>query len=102
MRIPANEQETVIQISRDGNEANVWTSDVTMMTRLDKLVRRSPENYRLRDEGHSRIGGELVNKEYTITDKSLISFRPAKVKRDLSDEQRAEIANHLRRGRNSL
>ena len=31
MNVPIYEQETVIQISRDSDKMNIWTSDSTMM-----------------------------------------------------------------------
>lgn len=37
MNCPAEEQETVIVIDRVSGIASIWTSDVTMMTKLNKL-----------------------------------------------------------------
>lgn len=38
MSIPVNEQETVVQFSRDSDVCSIWTSDTTIMTKLDKLA----------------------------------------------------------------
>lgn len=38
MSVAVAEQETVICISRDSEECTVYTSDSTMMTKLDKLA----------------------------------------------------------------
>lgn len=87
MSIPVNEQETVIQISRDSNEANIWTSDTTMMTKLDSFCSES-DSWRLTSTG--RINGEIVNKEY-VSDKALISFRKNRNKTTpLTEEQKAQ------------
>lgn len=40
-RIPVNEQETTIQFNRDESIVNIWTSDSTVMTKLDKLANDS-------------------------------------------------------------
>lgn len=39
MSVAVAEQETVICISRDSEECTVYTSDSTMMTKLDKLAK---------------------------------------------------------------
>lgn len=43
MGIPVTEQETTVSFSRDSDTASVWTSDSTVMTKLDKLVESNPE-----------------------------------------------------------
>lgn len=92
MSIPVNEQENVIQISRDSNEAHIWTSDTTMMTKLDSFCSES-DSWRLTSTG--RINGEIVNKEY-VSDKALISFRKNRNKTTpLTEEQKEELRNRL-------
>ena len=61
MNVPIYEQETVIQISRDSDKMNIWTSDSTMMTRLDKLCEKSN---RWVCTSVGKIDGDVVNKEY--------------------------------------
>lgn len=39
-----SEQETVIQFSRDGETMNIYTSDSTVMTKLDKIYKRKREH----------------------------------------------------------
>lgn len=90
------EQETTIQISRAGEEALVWTSDRTMMTRLDRLCRKSGK-YSLVDTGKSH--GETVSKTYRVHDKRLVSFRADVVKRGMTDEQRAALSERMRAAR---
>lgn len=38
MGIGTDEQETVVQFNRNGKTATIYTSDSTVMTKLDKLV----------------------------------------------------------------
>lgn len=98
--VPPNEQETIISFSRDGSSADVWTSDTTMMTKLDKRCIESPNEYKCVEVGKS-LDGLLTNKRYTIKNKKLVSFRSATVKREMTEEQRAKAAERLRQARQS-
>ena len=85
--IPSAEQETTISYCRTEPGAEIWTNDRTVMTKLDKLAKESPEFYKLKETGRTR-SGQLLYKVYTMTDKSMISFRSKKVTRELTEEQR--------------
>lgn len=78
--LPIAEQETTISYSREFTYAEVWTSDRTVMTKLDRLCKNFPENYQCTDIGKS-LSGELISKTYRIKDKGLISFRSARTSR---------------------
>lgn len=93
---PIEEQETTISFSRTDQGASIWTSDSTMITKLDKLCARS-ENYTSKEERTK--SGELIAKEYTIKDKSLIRFIPGK--RILSDAQKEKMAARMRNIKNT-
>ena len=87
MNIPIYEQETVIQISRDSDKMEIWTSDSTMMTRLDKLCEKSN---RWVCTSVGKIEGDVVNKEY-VADKVLLSLIPNTRKmKPLTEEQKAQ------------
>lgn len=90
--VPTNEQETIINFGRSEQGCVIWTSDTTMMTKLDKMVNKSA-HYSLIKEG--KVDGDVVNKEYKIDNKNLISFRSQPVSRTYTDEQRAEIADRF-------
>ena len=92
------EQETTISFSRTDSGAEIWTSDRTTMTKLDRLCSESPEYWKCK-KVENFLDGSLANKVYTVTDKSLISFRSKKVKRELTDEQRAEMAERFKRAK---
>ena len=87
------EMETTINFSRTGAHAEVWTSDTTMYTKLDKLCKENPAMYSCTEEARNRHG-ELLSKTYRIADKSMLSFRSKKV--SLTEEQKAERARRLR------
>lgn len=86
MGIPTNERETVVQYDRNGETMTVYTTDSTQITRLDKIYQRHKEH---------KQAGEVVAVEYVV-DKKLLSYRSRRVKRTLSDEQRAEMVARLK------
>lgn len=96
MGIPVTEQETTVSFSRDSDTASVWTSDSTVMTKLDKLVESNPECWQLTRT--DKVGKDIVGKEYT-TKKKLISFRSKVTERTLTEEQRQASAERLRLAR---
>lgn len=91
--ISLNEQETTINFSRTEETVDIWTSDTTMMTKLDRLCEIAPETYKKTKE-HKSEEGRLLSKEYQITDKTLLSFRT--VKRVLTDEQKEKQRERMR------
>lgn len=98
--VSPSEQETIISYSRDDKTAEVWTSDTTVMTRLDKMCVKAPQNYQCIEVGKT-LDGLLTNKKYKIADKKLVSFRTEIGTRNMSDEHRAKVAEHMRNYRKS-
>ena len=101
MGVLIEEQETTINYARNYDWATVWTSDTTVMTKLDKLCEKS-DSYVLVGTGKSILDGEVVSKTYKVKDKSLISFRVKKMERgskQMTEEQRQAMAEHLARAR---
>lgn len=93
------EQETVINYQRDDKAATIWTSDRTIMTKLDRLCKESSEYYSL-DKVEKDKDGDVVGKFYKLTDKKMISFRGKKTTRVLTDEQRDAMRERLSQARN--
>lgn len=87
------EQETIIRIDRISDTAEIYTSDSRYMTKFDRLVENSAEWEFVRQE---TCEGDVCGKFYKCS-ANLISFRSKTVKLDLTDEQRAAIAERLRR-----
>ena len=83
-----DEQETTISFSRADAGAKIWTSDRTLITKLDKQVAKS-DYYSSKEQKDK--DGNLIAKEYYIKDKSLISFRTNKLV--LTDEQKRQRAS---------
>lgn len=90
MSVMLSEQETTINFYRDAQFADIYTSDTTVMTRLDKLA-ENPEcpDWQLVRVEKSR-DGEIVGKCYR-TKKRLVSFRSAIVERIMSEEEKEEL-----------
>jgi uncharacterized protein (DUF2384 family) len=84
------EQETVISFSRDSNVASLWTSDRTIINKLDKLVINNPKDYILKHIGLSMNNGEVLCKEYYLP-KTLITLRKRKAERTVTEEQREKM-----------
>ena len=101
MRVAHEEQETVINFPRREKFATVWTSDTTIMTKLDGLCEKS-DQYTLVETGKSILGGEIISKTYRVEDKTLISFRAKKMEREakpMTDEQRLAMIERLKKAR---
>lgn len=86
--LSVSEQETNVTFMRDEEFAKIYTSDSTMITKLDKLCRESPKMYKLDYE-------TPVGKGYICKDKGLISFRSKK--RELTDEQKEAAGERMRK-----
>jgi len=93
MGIGTDEQETVVQFNRNGKTATIYTSDSTIMTKLDKLVGNG--YYSVQREVKNE-DGLVVAKFYSLLDKSLVSFRSSKTTRVLTDEQRKAMGERFK------
>lgn len=97
MGIPREEQETTINFTRCEQGFNIMTSDTTMINKLDKLCKIAPEYYSLLGVG--RIDGVIVDKEYIVTDKSLLTFRKGKRHIEMSEEEKKDLVSRMQAGR---
>ena len=87
MRTPMSEQETIIRWYRGDEEATIYTSDYTMMTRFDKFVESG--DWGLDTENYS--GQDIVSKEYKAP-KNLVFGRSKQVeKRPLTEEEKETL-----------
>lgn len=88
-------QETTVSFMRDSDLCKVYTSDSTVMTKLDKLAESDKAPlWKLKKE-HRLQSGELVGKTYE-THKRLISFRADITTRKLTDEQKEAAAERMK------
>ena len=95
MGLSVQEQETTVSFFRDSDICTVYTSDTTIMTKLDKFVESEGAPFwKLKEEYHMR-SGELVGKLYE-TNKKLISFRKDIVTREMTDDQKRASAERMK------
>ena len=85
------EQETHINWSRGDARAKIYTSDVTTMTRLDKLAAAENTEWSL-DKEYREKDGSITGKFYSCP-VEFISFRSKRVV--LSEEQKQAMSQRL-------
>jgi hypothetical protein len=90
MSFTAAERETVITFSDEGDTAAVWTAQRPIITKLKKNAGAT-----LIEEGKFE-GTAWARFEIAA---GLISFRSTRVKRELTDEQRAALGKRLQLAR---
>ena len=97
--ISTDEQETVIIFGRNGDMASVETTDSTVLTKLKKCADTSPDEWVLTNVTTSPFESDSTK----ITSicfkcpKKLVSLRlKSTAPRELTDEERAEIAERMR------
>ena len=93
MSLTIDEQETHISFSRGDERAEIYTSDTTMMTKLNKLIELPGTEWRLEQE--TRLAsGELIGKIYSCP-VGFISFRTKKTTRVFTEEEKRAIGERL-------
>lgn len=91
MGLSIEEQEIHINASRDEEFATAYCSDSTWITKMDKLVAKSPELFEV-------IAENDVSKTYRFP-KRLLSVRSTIIQREYTDEQRQAMADRLKAAR---
>ena len=91
MALSIEEQELCINAMRDEDFATAYCSDRTWITKMDKLVAKSPDLFEV-------IAETEFGKTYKFP-KRLLSVRSSIVTRDMSDEQKQLAAERLRNAR---
>lgn len=94
MGLPIEEQETVINFSRDEERATVYTSDSTMITKLNKLISTEGTEWQL-DEIIKDKRGEEVARTYSCP-KKLVSYRARSMTRELTEEERKAKSDRMK------
>lgn len=97
MNITRLEQETIVNFNAAEDTASVYTADPVYMRKLDKLCEQFPDTYKFMEELSAKRCKE--SKTYSMP-KRLVKFRPP-ITREISEEQRAALAERLRKARES-
>ena len=97
--ISTDEQETVIIFGRNGDMASVETTDSTVLTKLKKCADTSPDEWVLTNVTTSPFESDptKITSICFKCPKKLVSLRlKSATPRELTDEERAEIAERMR------
>ena len=92
MPLSIEEQEVCINAMRDEDFATAYCSDRTWITKMDKLVEKSPDLFKV-------ISETDYGKTYKFP-KRLISIRSTIVTREMTEEQKQLAAERMRNLRN--
>ena len=88
MSLSIEEQELHISAGRDEEYAEAYCSDSTWITKMDKLVAKSPELFTV-------VRQDDISKTYRFP-KKLLSIRSSFITREYTDEQRQAMADRLK------
>jgi hypothetical protein len=91
MALSIEEQELCINAMRDENFAIAYCSDKTWITKMDKLVEKSPDLFKVVSETD-------CGKTYKFP-KRLLSIRSSIITREMTDEQKQLAAERLKLAR---
>ena len=83
------EQEISINATRTDDTATIYCSDSTWITKMDKLVEKSPTLFKV-------IRDDEFGKTYSFP-KRLISIRSSIIKREYTEEQRKAMGERIRK-----
>lgn len=91
------EQETTISIRRDSDLAYIETTDQTMFTKLKKRVNENPEEWTIADVTTASGGNpNIITSAVFTCPKRYVSFRTKTTSREMTDEERQQVAERFR------
>ena len=102
--VSTDEQETIIVFNRNNDTASVETTDSTVLTKLKRYATTNPDEWSLTyvTAGRSESDPMKITSICFKCPKKLISLRSkATAPRELTEEERAEIAERMRNVRAS-
>ena len=102
--VSTDEQETVIAFSRNDDTASVETTDSTVLTKLKRYAATNPDEWVLTNvtTGQNESDPMKITSICFKCPKKLISLRSkSTAPRELTEEERAEIAERMRNVRAS-
>lgn len=97
--VSTDEQETVIVFSRNSDTASVETTDSTVLTKLKRYAAANPDEWALKNvtTGQNESDPTKITSICFECPKKLISLRSkSAAPRELTEEERAEIAERMR------
>lgn len=101
MQIPMDEQETTINLMRTDNYFTLYTSDITMIRKIDKMLAKKDCEWKLLKEEHLKETGEVVAKIYEAPLEAL-KLLPKKRTRTMSESSRNALKHRAQKMRDVL
>ena len=95
--VSADEQETTINFSRTDKEAELYTNDNTVLTKIKNMFNNDDCEWKLKNVVKDKNGN--VVGVFFIVPKKLISLRAKTMKSGLTDEQKRAAAERLKKSR---
>lgn len=87
------EQEVIINFNAEDETATIYTANPVWIRKMDKLVEQNPEQFEMYRQ--EKLDGRIISKAYKFP-KRFVSIRSKDVKRELTEEQRAAMAERLK------
>ncbi len=103
--VSTDEQETVIVFGRNSDTASVETTDSTVLTKLKRYAASNPDEWALKNvtTGQNESDPTKITSICFKCPKKLVSLRSKSTSpRELTEEERAEIAERMRNVRAGL
>ena len=97
--VSTDEQETVVVFSRNSDTASVETTDSTVLTKLKRYAASNPDEWSLTNvtTGQNESDPMKITSICFKCPKKLVSLRSKSTSpRELTEEERAEIAERMR------
>ena len=102
--VSTDEQETIIVFSRNNDTASVETTDSTVLTKLKRYATTNPDEWVLTNvtTGQDESDPKKITSICVECPKKLVSLRSkSTAPRELTEDERAEIAERMRNVRTS-
>lgn len=95
--VSADEQETTISFGRTDKEAELYTNDNTVLTKIKNMFNNDDCEWKLKNVVKDQNGN--VVGVFFVVPKKLISLRAKTMKSNLTDEQKQAAAERLKKAR---
>ncbi len=86
-------QEVIINFNAEEDTAALYMANPSWIQKLDRLVEPNPKQFEMYRQ--EKMDGRVISKAYRFP-KKFVSIRSKDAKRELTDEQRAELAQRMR------
>lgn len=93
------EQEVIINFNAGEDTATLYTANPQWTRKLDRLVEQNPEQFEMYRQ--EKMDGRVISKAYRFP-KRFVTVRSKDTKRELTDDQRAELARRMKERREAV